>query len=536
MQADHRTIGEICSKAFNQYADRPAFTCLGKTLSFKEIDDLSAAFACWLQQQPYLSPGDRIAVQLPNVLQYPAVAYGILRAGMVLVNTNPLYTSREIKHQLNDSGAKVLVVLANLAAEAHEVIHETSVQTVVVTEIADLHGFPKAQLMNFAVRYLKRLVPDLRFPSQVSLRQALKQGADQSLAVVDVDAAQVAVLQYTGGTTGVSKGAMLTHRNLVSNLFQTRYSIGDRLRDGCEIYVAPLPLYHVYAFMVHCLMLLESGNHSILIPNPRDLESLVKAIKGVPFTGFCGLNTLFNGLCHYEAFKTLDFSHLRLTTSGGMALTRDVAELWHSVTGCHVVEGYGLTETSPVVAFNPPQAVCIGTVGLPVQDTEVKLVSDQGVTVNPGEAGEILVRGPQVMEGYWNRPEETREAIDAEGWFATGDIAVLTDEGYIKIVDRKKDMILVSGFNVYPNEIEDEVTRHPDILEAAAIGVADEKTGEAIKLFVVRKNPALTEAEVVAYCRENLTGYKVPHHIQFVDDLPKSNVGKVLRKELRDQE
>jgi long-chain acyl-CoA synthetase len=531
-----RTIPDVFLQAFKQYHDRPAFTCLGKTLTYGEIDRYSEQFASYLQNHTNLKPGDRVAVQLANLLQYPVAMFGILRAGMILVNTNPLYTERELEHQLNDSGAKVLVVMSNVASAAAAVIRNTSVEQVIVTDAADLHGFPMGPVINFVAKYIKKMVPPFSFSNQLAFNQALKLGASSTLTPTTVEPSDIAVLQYTGGTTGVAKGTMLTHSNIVANMMQVDDRIGGTNVPGHEIYVAPLPLYHIYAFTIHCMMLVYTGNHNILIPNPRDLDSLVKALKPFKITGFVGLNTLFNGLCHHDGFKALDFSQLKITSSGGMALTTGVATKWQDITGCQVSEGYGLTETSPVVSANPPDAIRPGTVGTAVVGTEVKVVDEQGQPRPAGEAGELLVRGPQVMKGYWQRPEDTAAALSADGWFETGDIAVISDDGYIKIVDRKKDMIIVSGFNVYPNEVEDEACKHPGIREAAAIGVANEKSGETVKLFVVKSDPSLTEEDVIAFCRKQLTGYKVPHLIEFRDDLPKSNVGKILRRELKDEE
>ncbi|MYM62112.1 AMP-binding protein [Pseudomaricurvus sp. HS19] len=533
---DMRSIPETVWDAFGQFRDKPAFTCMGKTLTYREMQEYSEQFASFLQHHTSLQPGDRVAVQLPNLLQYPVVMFGILRAGMILVNTNPLYTERELEHQLNDAGAKALVVFANLANTAANVIHKTSVETVVVTDIADLHGFPKRPLINGVVRYLKRMVPAYHFPSQITMRRALALGRQQAATAAEVQPEDVAVLQYTGGTTGVAKGAMLTHANIVANMHQTQERIGELNGVGVETYAAPLPLYHIYAFTIHCMMLVNTGNHSILIPNPRDLASLVSAIKPFRLTGFVGLNTLFNGLCHNNGFQALDFSKLKITASGGMALTADVAKLWEKVTGCKVTEGYGMTETSPVISANFPSNIHPGTVGPAVRDTEVRVLDEAGTVLPVGQVGELEVKGPQVMKGYWQRPDETAQVMDAEGWLKTGDMAVLDEEGYIRIVDRKKDMIIVSGFNVYPNEVEDEITQHPGVLEAAVIGVPSDKTGEAVKLFVVRRDPSLTIEDVIGFCRERMTAYKVPHLIEFRDELPKSNVGKVLRRELKDQE
>lgn len=530
------TIPDVFEAAFQQFKHNPAFTCLGKTLTYGDLDHFSGEFAGYLQHHTSLKPGDRVAVQLANVLQYPVVMFGIMRAGMILVNTNPLYTEREVEHQLNDSGAKVLIVMANLADVASRIIDNTGVDQVIVTEAADLHGFPKRPIINFVAKHIKKMVPEFSFPNQVAFRDALKLGGTTPFTPVAVEPSDVAVLQYTGGTTGVAKGAMLMHSNIVSNMKQMDDRIGELTDIGAETYVAPLPLYHIYAFTIHCMMLVCTGNHSILIPNPRDMDSFVAAMKPFKITGFVGLNTLFNGLAHHDGFKKLDFSALKTTASGGMALTSDVGKLWHSITGCQASEGYGMTETSPVISTNPPSDIRVGTVGVAVMDTEIKLIDDAGNEVAQGESGELLVRGPQVMKGYWQRLEATAEVLSEDGWLKTGDVAVISDDGYIKIVDRIKDMIIVSGFNVYPNEIEDEVCRHPDVLEAAVIGVPDSKTGEAVKLFLVKTNPELTIEDVIAFCRKQLTGYKVPRIIEFRDELPKSNVGKILRRELKDEE
>ncbi|AQQ67364.1 long-chain fatty acid--CoA ligase [Microbulbifer agarilyticus] len=531
-----RSILEVFTDATAKFADRPAFTCLGQTLTVGDIDRLSAQFTSYLQNHTNLKPGDRIAVQLPNVLQYPVAVFGALRAGLVVVNTNPLYTQREIKHQLNDSGAKALVVLANIADTAAAVVAETSVEQVIVSEIADLHPPLKRVLINTVAKHVKKMVPNFHFANQVNFRDAMAKGAKAPHQDVARTADDLAVLQYTGGTTGVAKGAMLTNRNLVANMEQVREALGESMKEGEEYYVAPLPLYHIYAFTIHCMCLFTTGNHSLLIPNPRDIPGFVKTLKGIRFTGFCGLNTLFNGLMRDPGFADLDFSKLHTTCSGGMALTRATAEKWEQVTGCVVTEGYGMTETSPVVCFNPAEAVQLGTVGVAVPATEVKVIDENGNDLPNNTPGELCVRGPQVMKGYWERPEATAETIDSEGWLKTGDMAVIQDDGYIKIVDRKKDMIIVSGFNVYPNEIEDIVSAHPKVTEAAAVGIPDERSGEAVKLFVVKADASLTADEVIAYCRENMTAYKVPRNIEFREDLPKTNVGKILRRELRDEE
>jgi len=528
----NRTVVDVFEEACREFSDSPAFTCLDYTLTFADVDRLSARFAAYLQQHTSLQPGDRIAVQLPNVLQYPVAVFGALRAGMIVVNTNPLYTAAELKHQLQDSGAKALVVLANVAAVAAQVLPETEVKHVIVTEIADLHPPLKRLLINTVVKYVKKMVPNVSFANSITFNRALAK-ASQKHTHHSATPDDVAVLQYTGGTTGVAKGAMLTHRNLVANKLQVNAHMKGYFHVNVDTLITPLPLYHIYAFTIHCMAAFSIGNHNLLIPNPRDIPAFIKALKGVPFTCFVGLNTLFNALCRNEDFKRLDFSQLRLTSSGGMALTVAAAQRWKDVTGTDICEGYGLTETSPVVSINPPADIRYGTVGVPLTETEIKVIDEQGSALPTGEPGELCVRGPQVMKGYWQRPDATKEVIDPEGWFKTGDMATLSDDGYIRIVDRKKDMINVSGFKVFPNEVEDVLTQHEDILEAAVVGVADEESGELVKAFIVSKNPALTSEAVREFARQQLTAYKVPHQVEFRDDLPKSNVGKVLRRELR---
>jgi long-chain acyl-CoA synthetase len=508
---------------------------MNRTLTYADLDRLSGRFAAYLQQHTGLQPGDRIAVQLPNILQYPVVVFGALRAGMVVVNTNPLYTPHEIKHQLNDSGAKALVVLANIAKNAAAIIQETSVEQVIVTELADLHSPFKRMLLNFAVKHLKKMVPPYDFPRQIEFNKALSL-ANEPWQSVTLTPDDIAVLQYTGGTTGVAKGAMLTHRNLVANMAQLNERMKDVFRPGHEIYVAPLPLYHIYSFTIHCTSAVELGNHSILIPNPRDIPGFVKTLQGKKFTFFVGLNTLFNALMRNPGFSQLDFSNLRLTCSGGMALTAETSRHWAEITKAPISEGYGLTETSPVVSNNPLEHVQYGTVGLPLIDTQCKVIDDAGNTLPSGEAGELCVQGPQVMKGYWQRPDATAEVMDEEGWFKTGDIAIIQADGYIKIVDRKKDMINVSGFKVFPNEVEDALSNHPDIVEVAVIGVPDGEGSEIVKAFIVTANEQLTIEQVRKFAKETLTAYKAPHLIEFRKELPKSNVGKILRRELRDQE
>jgi long-chain acyl-CoA synthetase len=531
----HRTIPEVFAEACQEFTDSPVFTCMNHTINFRELDELSGKFAAYLQQHTNLKPGDRVAVQLPNVLQYPVVVFGALRAGMIVVNTNPLYTAHEIKHQLNDSGAKALVVLANIAQNAASIIKETSVEQVIVTELADLHSPIKRILINSIVKYVKKLIPEFSFPNQISFRDALSR-ARQPWQSVAINSEDVAVLQYTGGTTGVAKGAMLTHRNLVANMLQLNEHMRGAFRRNQELYIAPLPLYHIYSFTIHCTSAVALGNHSILIPNPRDIPTFVSTIKNKPFTLFVGLNTLFNALLRNEDFRKLDFSHLHLTSSGGMALTAETASKWKELTGSPITEGYGLTETSPVVCSNQKDVVQYGTVGRPLPETECKVTDENGKTLPSGEAGELCIRGPQVMKGYWQRTEATAEVIDADGWFKSGDMAVIASDGFIKIVDRKKDMINVSGFKVYPNEVEDVLSSHPDIVEAAVVGIPEKDGGEIVKAFVVTSNPELTVKAVRDYAKTKLTAYKVPHQVEFCKDLPKTNVGKVLRRELRDQQ
>ncbi|TNC84674.1 MAG: long-chain fatty acid--CoA ligase [Thalassolituus sp.] len=505
-------------------------------MTYAELDAKSGAFAAYLQNETDLQAGDRIAVQLPNILQYPVVVFGAMRAGITVVNTNPLYTEREMEHQFNDSGAKALVVLANFGDKVERVLPKTGIKHVIVTQVGDLHCPLKRTLINSVLKYVKKEVPSYSIPGATPLRKALSKGKGQSFSSVPAKADDVAVLQYTGGTTGVAKGAMLTHGNLMANMAQA-YGVFKQIMDeGVETVICPLPLYHIYAFTMHCMVLLQTGNHSILIPNPRDIPGFIKTLQKTEFTGFVGLNTLFVALCAQEDFRALDFSKLKLTVSGGMALTKAAFDEWKAVTGCEVAEGYGMTETSPVVSFNPTTRIKQGTIGMPVANTACKVIDEEGNELPLGEAGELCVKGPQVMKGYWQRPEATAETMTEDGWLKTGDMAVIGEDGYLKIVDRKKDMIIVSGFNVYPNEVEDVVVSHKNLVEAAAIGIPDEKSGEAVKLFAVRNDPALTEKDVIAYCRENLTAYKVPKVVEFRDELPKTNVGKILRRELRDEE
>lgn len=531
----YKNMVDVFEQAVQKYADKPAFTALGATLTYRDLDTQSRNFAAWLQNKTDLKPGDRIAVQMPNVTQYPVVVFGAMRAGLIVVNTNPLYTTREMEHQFNDSGARALVVLANMADNAEKVLPHTSIDHVIVTEIADMHSPLKRTLMNAVVKHIKKMVPAFSIPGAHKLPAVLSAGAREKFTPVDIKLDDLAVLQYTGGTTGVAKGAMLTHANLVANLTQVRPMLEDQVQEGKEVIIAPLPLYHIYSFTLNCGIMLEAGAHNILIPNPRDIPGFVKELQKQPFSGFIGLNTLFVALCNNEDFKKLDFSQLKLTASGGMALTSDTAKLWQRVTGCEISEGYGMTETSPVVTFNPHSAVQIGTIGLPIPSTVVKTIDDEGNETPVGEPGELCVQGPQVMRGYWQRPDDTRKSFTDDGFLKTGDVALIQEDGYIRIVDRKKDMIIVSGFNVFPNEIEDVVTSHPKVVECAAVGIPDAKSGEAVKVYVVPTKEGVTANELKEFCRERLTAYKVPKHFEFRDELPKSNVGKILRRELRDE-
>ncbi|AZL75122.1 long-chain-fatty-acid--CoA ligase FadD1 [Pseudomonas oryziphila] len=530
-------IQAVLKQSCQRFADKPAFSNLGKTITYGELYALSGAFAAWLQQHTDLKPGDRIAVQLPNVLQYPVAVFGAMRAGLIVVNTNPLYTARELEHQFNDSGAKALVCLANMAHLAEKVVPKTQVKHVIVTEVADLLPPLKRLLVNSVIKYVKKMVPAYNLPNAVRFNDALALGKGGAVTEANPQANDVAVLQYTGGTTGVAKGAMLTHRNLVANMLQCRALMGSNLHEGCEILITPLPLYHIYAFTFHCMAMMLIGNHNILISNPRDLPAMVKELGKWKFSGFVGLNTLFVALCNNENFRNLDFSGLKITLSGGMALQQSVAERWRTVTGCAICEGYGMTETSPVATVNPSEANQVGTIGIPVPSTLCKVIDDNGQELPLGEVGELCIKGPQVMKGYWQREEATAEILDSNGWLKTGDIAVIQPDGYMRIVDRKKDMILVSGFNVYPNELEDVLAALPGVLQCAAIGVPDEKSGEVIKVFIVVKpGMTVTKEQVLEHMRANVTGYKVPRYIEFRDALPTTNVGKILRRELRDEE
>ena len=530
------SLGALVDEAIARFPDRPAFENMGVRITFAELDRLAKDFAGFLATRPGLAKGERIALMMPNVLQYPVALLGALRAGLVVVNTNPLYTARELRHQLADSGARAIVVLENFGHVLEECIDDTEVKHVVVTSLGDMLGFPKSALVNFVVRHVKKLVPRFRIDGVVRWNDALDAGRGATAGAVELAGGDLAFLQYTGGTTGVSKGAMLTHRNMVANILQADGFLRPFAHEGEEVIVTALPLYHIFALTVNCLTYMRFGAMSVLITNPRDMPGFVKTLKGVPVTAITGVNTLFNGLMNTRGFTDLDFSSLRISVGGGMAVQSAVARRWKELTGVALLEGYGLTETSPCACMNPLHLDdYTGSVGVPMPSTECRVIDEAGNELPVNTPGEICIRGPQVMKGYWNRPEDTAAVIDEEGWLRTGDIAEMDAIGFFRIVDRKKDMILVSGFNVYPNEVEEVVSTHPEVLEVGAIGVADELSGEAVKIVVVKRSPGLTEESLRAYCREHLTGYKRPRHIEFAHELPKTNVGKVLRRELREQ-
>ena len=528
------SINDIFDSAVQKYRDKTAFISMGKSITYGELEKLSRDFAGYLLGELKLKKGDRVAIMMPNCLQYPIAILGVLRAGLTVVNTNPMYTARELKHQLVDSGASVLVVLDNFGNVAQEVLAQVPGVRAVTTGLGDMLGFPKGAIVNFVLRHIKKMVPDYEIPGAVRFRDTLTLGRMHQLPEIRNAAGDLAFLQYTGGTTGVSKGAMLTHRNMVANMQQAAAWVGTNVRLGEELIVTALPLYHIFALTANCLVFMKFGAHNHLITNPRDMPGFVKELKSIPFTAITGVNTLFNGLLNTPGFDEIDFSKLHLTLGGGMAVQRAVADKWKQVTGCTLAEAYGLTETSPAVCINPLDLGAFnGAIGLPVPSTHACIKDDDGNMLPVGEIGELCVQGPQVMRGYWQRPEETAKVIDADGWLHTGDVARMDEQGYFYIVDRKKDMILVSGFNVYPNEVEDVIAMMPGVLEVAAIGVPDDKSGEAVKVFVVKKDPSLTADQVKAFCREQLTGYKQPRFVEFREELPKSNVGKILRKELR---
>jgi long-chain acyl-CoA synthetase len=537
----YSSLIELMEEGFAKFANRNAYAFMDRHFTFAEIDRLSAAFGAWLQGLG-LERGARVAIMMPNVVQYPIALAGVLRAGYVVVNVNPLYTPRELEHQLKDSGSDAIFILENFASTLQQVVARTAVKHVVLASIGDLLGFPKGAIVNFAVRRIKKMVPAYSLPGHVRFNDALDAGARGRLAPVELGPQDVAFLQYTGGTTGVSKGATLTHRNLVANVLQLEAWVKPALNDTSRgpvpeqlVYVCALPLYHVFALTVNCLGGIRLGSLNVLIANPRDIPGFVKELAKYKFNVVPGVNTLYNALAENPEFQKLDFSSLRISNGGGMAVQQAVTEKWLKLSVVPIIEGYGLSETSPVATCNPiTSSDYSGTIGLPVSSTEIAILDDDGQPVPLGQPGEIAIRGPQVMAGYWQRPDETAKVMTPDGFFKSGDVGIMDERGYTRIVDRKKDMIIVSGFNVYPNEVEGVIAMHPGVVECAAIGVPDAKSGEAVKVFVVRKDPALTEAALIEYCKQHLTGYKKPRFIEFRDELPKSNVGKILRRELRD--
>ena len=532
--SDYKSVGDLFEKCVKQYADRPAFHCMGKTISFAELDRFTAAFGAWVQSKG-LAKGARVALMMPNVLQYPVCLYGTLRAGLTVVNVNPLYTPRELEHQLKDSGAEVIVVLENFASVLQEVIARTPVKYVIVASLGDMLGL-KGALVNFVVRNVKKMVPAFELPSAVRFNAMLSEGSGMTLKPVETSHEDIAFLQYTGGTTGVSKGAMLLHRNILANIAQSSAWLIPGLKGEVPVIITALPLYHIFSLTVNCLLMMKVGGMNVLITNPRDIPGFVKELAKHRYNVITGVNTLFNALLNNAVFTQLDFSNVKVCVGGGMAVQKAVADKWKLVTGKVLLEGYGLTETSPSATMNPLTLTDYsGSIGLPLPSTIVSIRDDDKKEVAQGQRGEICISGPQVMKGYWQRPEETANVIGPDGFLYTGDVGVMDEKGFVRIVDRKKDMILVSGFNVYPNEIEQVVAMHPGVLEVAAIGVPDEHSGEVPKIFIVKKDPALTEEAVLAFCKEQLTGYKRPKYVEFRTELPKTNVGKILRRALRDE-
>ena len=534
---EFRSIREMVEHSFQEWPDRPAYTNMGTTITYRDLDEHSMQFACYLQKELGLTRGERVAIMLPNTLQYPIAMIGAFRAGLVVVNVNPLYTARELEHQLKDSGARTIVIFENFAHILQEVVDKTDVESVVTTGVGDMLSFPKGVIANFVLRTIKRAVPSYKLKNCITFRHALHAGSKHQLSHVEIGLADIAYLQYTGGTTGVSKGAMLSHRNMVYNVAQSIHWQGEAY-DGVEPIVAitALPLYHIFSLQGNCLLVMAQGGLNVLITNPRDMPGFVKEISKFRFNLLTGVNTMFASLLNTPGFRDIDFSALRVVVGGGMAVQPAVAKEWAEATGKPIVQGYGLTETSPAAVCNTIEGEFTGSIGLPIPSTEVMIVGDDGNELPVGEVGEICLKGPQVMEGYWQRPAETAEVMLPGGWLRTGDIGRMDENGFTYIEDRKKDMILVSGFNVYPNEVENVVVEMDGILEAAAIGVPDEKSGEIVKIFAVKTDPSVTEQDVIDYCRDNLTGYKRPKLIEFRDELPKTNVGKILRRALREEE
>ena len=538
--ASHASCVELFDQAIARYRTRDAFVCMDKRITYDELDRMATSFAAWLQSTG-IEQGARVAIMMPNVLQYPVAILGILRAGCVVVNVNPMYTPRELEHQLKDSGAEAIVVLENFAATLEQVVEKTRIREVIVTAVGDLFGFPKGPIVNFVLRNVKKMVPAYEVPNATRFNDVLSEGAKRTFRAVTIVPEDIAFLQYTGGTTGVSKGATLLHRNVIANVLQSEAWMQPGLhgRDASEqvVVVCALPLYHIFALTVCCMLGVKTGALVVLITNPRDIPGFIGELKKYKVAMLPAVNTLYNALLHHPDFASVDWSHLRVANGGGMAVQRAVAEKWFAMTGCPIVEGYGLSETSPSATCNPTDATSYsGTIGLPLPSTEIVIRDDDGNDVAIGEPGEICIRGPQVMAGYWNRPDETAKVMAADGFFKSGDIGVMDERGQTKIVDRKKDMILVSGFNVYPNEIEDVMAAHPGVIEVAAIGVPDEHSGEVVKIFVVKKDASLTEQHLIDYSKNLLAGYKRPKFVEFRTELPKTNVGKILRRELRTAE
>jgi long-chain acyl-CoA synthetase len=531
---EYPSLKELIERSLGEHAARESYVQMGKSMSFGELDRLSAQFGAWLQSVAGLANGDRIAVMMPNILQYPIAILGALRAGFTVVNTNPLYTARELEHQLKDSGVKIIVILENFAHVLQEVIGHTDVKQVVLTSVGEMLGLIKGSIVDYVVRHKRKQVPPFDLPGAKRFKQVLREGAAHALKPVQLNHQDIAFLQYTGGTTGVAKGAMLTHGNMVANVLQSNEWIKPAFPNVPGTLITPLPLYHIFALTANCLLFLRLGWRNILITNPRDMAGFVAEMRKYPFTYLSGVNTLFNGLLNTPGFETLDFSNLRITLGGGMAVQEAVAKRWKEVTGKVLTQAWGLTETSPAACINLPGADFNGSIGLPISSTEISIRDDEGKALPLGAVGEICVRGPQVMAGYWQRPDETAKVMIGD-WLRTGDIGRFDDKGYVYIEDRKKDMILVSGFNVYPNEVESVIVTHPGVLEVAAVAQNDEKSGEVVAVFVVRKDASLTEKDIIEHCRKALTGYKVPKHVYFKDDLPKTNVGKILRRALRDE-
>ena len=533
----YESLVEMFEAAVKRHPDMPAYINMGQVLTFRKLEERSRAFAAYLQNELRLEKGDRVALMMPNLLQYPIALFGALRAGLVIVNVNPLYTPRELEHQLNDSGAKAIVIVSNFAATLEKVVFNTQVEHVILTRMGDQLSFGKRTLVNFVVKYIKKLVPKYKLPHAVSFREALSIGKQRQYVKPNLESSDLAFLQYTGGTTGVAKGAMLTHANMVANVFQAKWVAQPLLKDAkVRVAAIPLPMYHVFALSVNCLLFIELGVTGLLITNPRDIPGFVKELKKQRIVALCGVNTLFNALLNNEHFKEVDFSALRLSVGGGAAIQGAVAKRWFETTGCHIIEGYGMTECSPLIAASRWDSTeHTGSIGVPVPNTDIRIMDDVGNEVPMGEHGELWVKGPQVMKGYWNRPEDTAEVLH-NGWMATGDIVEMGQDLNLRIVDRKKDMIIVSGFNVYPNEIEDVVAHNPKVNEVVAVGVPHPVSGEIIKIFVTKKDESLTREELRSYCRQFLTGYKIPKEIEFRDELPKTNVGKILRRVLRDEE